>query len=852
MRDFHEAGPAGEERSMRRRIAAACVFAVAFCWPLAAATVSKLNDDVLAPLRGPVLAKQIHISNMPLYAHGNAKIELEEFQVWAPEGKVIVHNGKSVQYLDPPPMRFFRGMVNGDPESFAYFSVDGTTGAIYGLLATRDGKFAIGASRRNPLPHNRVGGARTDPRNDFDYFLEASDESDEIPMTGQTWACDVEKLPVLPHINRRLLAQTNSSGLPIIAQGITGTQSYAMAMEVETDDEFYANAGSNVTTATNYITNLTGAVSTIYNRDLHTNVVQQHVNIYSGGPSTDPWSATTNPFTAMIELGDYYHAHHLALKRSAVVMLSGKDVASGIAWEGTIGAGDADAGGGDYFGGYSWCGGIGHLFGFTGLGTVPDPNATSNGTLYGMPGTGSPSGPTGIQGYWPLEEYAHELGHNLAGHHTHCVAISALEASGTNHPTQLFVDMCYTGNVPTGQPGTGEVDDDHNGHTSTCAAGLNYSSAPTEKGTIMSYCHNVFVSSVPQSRFTFGQASEVSHHELDDYMLRAAGPIGPYGGDFNIVNAVGTMTMTTITASSSVAANSTGNTASVNVTNGGTPTYSWTITGGTITSATNIASIIYTAGASGSVVLRATAYKNGTDGFTGFPNGGVGITDTKTVTIVTCAGASISTQPSSTSIVTGQTATLTVAASGTATLSYQWYTGTASNTASPVGGGTGASVNVSPATTTSYWVRVTNSCGTADSVTVTVTVTTNPPSVATLFYPVTPCRIIDTRNANGPQGGPALVSGGTRNITVAGVCGIPTGVVAISINVAVVSPSAGGYLTLYTGPANASLPLASTINYQTNRTLANNGIVRAGSDTMNVFNGGPTVHFVIDVNGYFK
>ena len=99
----------------------------------------------------------------------------------------------------------------------------------------------------------------------------------------------------------------------------------------------------------------------------------------------------------------------------------------------------------------------------------------------------------------------------------------------------------------------------------------------------------------------------------------------------------------------------------------------------------------------------------------------------------------------------------------------------------------------------------------ADSVTVTVTVTTNTPSAASLFYVVTPCRIIDTRNANGPQGGPALVSGGTRNITVAGVCGIPTGVVAVSVNVAVVTPSGGGYLTVFTGPANAPLPLASTI-----------------------------------------
>ena len=108
------------------------LLAAGLCGTLSAATVSKLNDDVLSPLRDNVGAKQIHLSNVPLYAHGTVKIDLEEFQVWAPGGKVIVNDGKSITYLDPPPMRFFRGMVNGDPESFAYFSVDGTTGAITG------------------------------------------------------------------------------------------------------------------------------------------------------------------------------------------------------------------------------------------------------------------------------------------------------------------------------------------------------------------------------------------------------------------------------------------------------------------------------------------------------------------------------------------------------------------------------------------------------------------------------------------------------------------------------------------------------------------------------------------------
>jgi hypothetical protein len=816
MRDVHEAGPAGV--SMRqmpptlRRIAATCLFAVAFCWPLAAATVSKLNDDVLAPLRGPVVARRIHIDNMPLYAHGTVKIDLEEFQVWAPGAKVIVSDGKSVQYLDPPPMRFFRGLVNGDPESFAYFSIEGTTGAISGLIATRDGRFATNASRRRPAVRPHAGGLGNDPTGDYDYYLTAMDDGDELSMAGQTWACEVEKLPGFPPINKRILAETDAGGHPVTALGISGTQSYAIAVEVETDFELYQNAGSNVTTATTYITNLSGAVSTIYNRDIHTNLLQQNVHIYTS--ASDPWSATDAP-SGLTELGNYYHANHATLKRSAVVMLSGKSVAEGIAYEGVVCGSDFSTGGGNFGGAYAWAGGIGNLFGFQGLVPVPDPNATNNGIQYGMPGDGTPMG---TQTYWPLEEYAHELGHNLAGHHTHCVAITLAEALGTNHPTQAFVDVCDTT------------------EGGACATGT--ASAPPEKGTIMSYCH--ILAPIPQqSRYTLGQASELSHHELDDYMLNASGPMG---GGINIVTAVGTFSMSSISGSSSVAANSTGNVASVTPVNGGSVTYFWTITGGTIPGSSTGSSVTYTAGASGSVVLRANL----------FNTNGCGVTDTKTVTINTCTGAAITTQPSSTTIVTGQTATLSVGASGTATISYQWYVGNSGDTSSPVGGGTGASVNVSPASNTSYWVRVSNSCGTADSNTATVTVTTNPPSAATLFYLVTPCRVIDTRNANGPQGGPALASGGTRTITVAGVCGIPTGVVAISVNVAVVAPSGGGFLTLFTGPSSVPVPLASSINYQTNRTLANNAIVKVGSDTINAYDGGPTINFVIDVNGYFK
>jgi Ig-like domain-containing protein len=95
---------------------------------------------------------------------------------------------------------------------------------------------------------------------------------------------------------------------------------------------------------------------------------------------------------------------------------------------------------------------------------------------------------------------------------------------------------------------------------------------------------------------------------------------------------------------------------------------------------------------------------------------------TITVNPVVCNGAQVTTQPQSTAISFGAGAQLSVVASGTAPLTYQWYTGVKGNTFNPIQNGTSATLAVTPISTTQYWVRVTNSCGTADSNNATVTV----------------------------------------------------------------------------------------------------------------------------------
>jgi hypothetical protein len=122
------------------------------------------------------------------------------------------------------------------------------------------------------------------------------------------------------------------------------------------------------------------------------------------------------------------------------------------------------------------------------------------------------------------------------------------------------------------------------------------------------------------------------------------------------------------------------------------------------------------------------------------------------------------------------------------------------------------------------------------------------------FYVVTPCRLLDTRNAPGIYGGPSVNAGATRNLPVTGACGIPAGATSLSVNVTAVGAASVGWLTLFPGPAGSAMPVVSTLNYTAGQIRANNAIVAVANDgTINIFNSGPSViNVIIDVNGYFK
>jgi len=125
-------------------------------------------------------------------------------------------------------------------------------------------------------------------------------------------------------------------------------------------------------------------------------------------------------------------------------------------------------------------------------------------------------------------------------------------------------------------------------------------------------------------------------------------------------------------------------------------------------------------------------------------------------------------------------------------------------------------------------------------------------AAGTSFFTVPPCRVLDTRDPVGTFGGPALASGGTRVLNLAGRCGISTGASAVSANVTVVNPTSAGHLAVF--PAGSPAPATSTLNYRANIVRANNAIFPLGADgAVAVITGQPTgsVNFIVDVNGYF-
>ena len=118
------------------------------------------------------------------------------------------------------------------------------------------------------------------------------------------------------------------------------------------------------------------------------------------------------------------------------------------------------------------------------------------------------------------------------------------------------------------------------------------------------------------------------------------------------------------------------------------------------------------------------------------------------------------------------------------------------------------------------------------------------------FVGIAPCRIVDTRGNGAPiQGG--IFTGGSdvRSYTIPGICGVPSGIGAVSLNFTVVGPLDPGFLVSW--PTGGAVPPVSILNFTAGQTVANAAVVPtnvSGSITVNV---SASTHLIVDINGYY-
>lgn len=121
---------------------------------------------------------------------------------------------------------------------------------------------------------------------------------------------------------------------------------------------------------------------------------------------------------------------------------------------------------------------------------------------------------------------------------------------------------------------------------------------------------------------------------------------------------------------------------------------------------------------------------------------------------------------------------------------------------------------------------------------------TSTPAAASLFSPITPVRVLDTRDT-----GQTLGPGVSLTQEMAGVDGIASNADAVVTNVTATDTTAPGYLTVYPG---GTPPLASDLNWSPAQTVANLTVATlGGAGAVSVFNDIGSVDVVIDAFGYF-
>jgi hypothetical protein len=371
---------------------------------------------------------RLRLENLQIADSGETRtLVMERFAVFAPDARITIHGDSGDKEMSPPANIYFQGEVEGQPGSRAFLArlADGRT---QGMVTEGGEIYLIGADLETKAAGGPIEMQRVDP-----VLLKSS--------RGSDFHCGNEKLP--PGRGSVPVETPFLSPVQTLPEKATLRSSYKVRLAIESDFEFFQKF-NDVSAAVNYVGNLIGFSSSIYQGEIGAGILVQSISLWT--TASDPWNQQdTN--CGLLEFGHYWNLNRTNAPRTIAHFMSGRTLGGGVAWVGVLGSGPFNAGG--------TCPGL----------ATDAPWGGGYGFTANLAGDFNINSPTVV---WDIVAVSHEIGHNFNSPHSHCYGGIGGSASPIDQCDGSEVGPgCYAGTaVLPGPPGVGS-------------------------GTIMSYCHSL-------------------------------------------------------------------------------------------------------------------------------------------------------------------------------------------------------------------------------------------------------------------------------------------------------------------------------------------------------------------------
>ena len=277
--------------------------------------------EITAALAAMAFGETVRVKGFPVAVGVREQIELQRYDVYAPEALVVVINTAGERRAPRSGRLHFLGSAADDPITRVGLSVDPARavgmGRLRGWIDSPLGEFQILEVAEGGYRIESTSAALT--RGDVE--LEANCASDQLPLPAS--------------LDGLLVRVPESTG----ERGVDPT--HAATIAVDTDLELLDEKfGNDETEATDWIADLFVAMNVAYERDVGLRLLQGDTFLRSGGPpyDTDPWDVEGAGASSahLNEFGSYWSSNMGGVDRVLAMLLSGKEStnnrSSGIAW----------------------------------------------------------------------------------------------------------------------------------------------------------------------------------------------------------------------------------------------------------------------------------------------------------------------------------------------------------------------------------------------------------------------------------------------------------------------------------------------------------------------------------------